>query len=144
MFKEDSATSLHSSQEASFLWPVVSDEKDLRWQRAAEEGKLSIDVVQTPQEVIVLATMAGTRPENISLHLQDDLLTIRGERTFPLSGEVEFSCQECYWGKFSRSVILPVDVQEESVEAEYKSGVLVIRFRKAHSPSTIPIVIVEE
>jgi HSP20 family protein len=122
-----------------------SREEDISWQETREEGKLSIDVLQTLDEVIVLATMAGTRPEDVSLHLQDDLLTIRGERNFPVEENVEFSCQECYWGKFSRSIVLPVDVKEETVRAEYRNGVLSIRFQKAQpKTNTIPIMVIEE
>lgn len=115
-----------------------------QWPDLAEEGQLAIDVLQTADSLIVVAAMAGTRPEQVSLHLQDDLLTIRGVRDFPLAERVEPFYQECYWGRFSRTIVLPVSVQAESAEAEFKNGVLTIRLKKATTDNTIPIMVIEE
>jgi HSP20 family protein len=130
----------------SSAWPLVSPVEPQSPIGESEEGKLSVDVFETKEEVVVIATMAGTKAEDLSLHLLGDLLTIRGERKFPIEDtEVnETHCQECYWGTFSRSIILPVEVRAESVQAEYRSGVLVIRFQKIKSDNAIPIVIIEE
>ena len=108
------------------------------------EGQLAVDVAQTPEELIVIAAMAGTAPENIELHLHNDLLTIRGERKSPIEATAEHFYQEGYWGKFSRSIVLPVDVKAEMVQAQYKNGVLIIRLPKANKNSDIPIMVIEE
>ncbi len=109
------------------------------------EGQLAVDIAQTDEELIVIAAMAGTPPECIELHLQNDLLTIRGERKSPIGETSEHFYQECYWGKFSRSIILPVDVKSEMVQAQYKNGVLIIRLPKAsHNNNDIPIMVIEE
>ncbi len=108
------------------------------------EGQLAVDVAQTPDELIVMAAMAGTLPESIELHLHNDLLTIRGERRSPIDPSAEHFYQECYWGKFSRSIVLPVDVKAEMVQAQYKNGVLIIRLPKANENSDIPIMVIEE
>ena len=108
------------------------------------EGQLAVDVAQTADELIVVAAMAGTRPENIELHLHNDLLTIRGERVSPVALSDEHFYHECYWGKFSRSIVLPVNVRVESVQAQYSHGVLVIRLPKANRGNDIPIMVVEE
>lgn len=108
------------------------------------EGQLAVDVAQTADELIVVAAMAGTRPEAIELHLHNDLLTIRGERVSPISLSDEHFYQECYWGKFSRSIILPVNVKAEAVQAQYSHGVLTIRLPKANLGNDIPIMVVEE
>lgn len=108
------------------------------------EGQLAVDVSQTDDELIVVAAMAGTPPENIELHLHNDLLTIRGERSSPVESTEHFY-QECYWGKFSRSIILPLDVKTEMVQAQYKNGILTIRLPKAKQNSNnIPIMVIEE
>ncbi|HSR89472.1 MAG TPA: Hsp20/alpha crystallin family protein [Candidatus Udaeobacter sp.] len=108
------------------------------------EGQLAVDVSQTEDELVVVAAMAGTPAEKIELHLHNDLLTIRGERTSPVEAAEHFY-QECYWGKFSRSIILPVDVKTEMVQAQYKNGVLIIRLPKAsQNNSNIPIMVIEE
>ncbi len=109
------------------------------------EGQLAVDVAQTEDELVVVAAMAGTPPECIELHLHNDLLTIRGERQSPIGEMSEHFYQECYWGKFSRSIILPVDVKAEMVQAQYKNGVLTVRLPKAsQNNSDIPIMVIEE
>ncbi len=108
------------------------------------EGQLAIDVVQTKDEVVVVAPMAGCRAENLELHLQNDVLTIRGERQSPLNNEADFFYRECYWGKFSRTIVLPVEVKVEMARAEFKNGVLTVALPKTKVDGNIPIVIVEE
>ncbi len=108
------------------------------------EGQLAVDVAQTADELIVVAAMAGTPAECIELHLHNDLLTIRGERKSPIGEMSEHFYQECYWGKFSRSIVLPVDVKSEMIQATYSNGVLIIRLPKANQNSDIPIMVIEE
>jgi HSP20 family protein len=108
------------------------------------EGQLSVDVAQTEEELIVVATLAGTLPEQISLHLQNDVLTIRGERRSSVPSGAEYFYEECYWGKFSRTIVLPVDVKAELARAEYRNGALIIHLSKAKPSNTIPIYVVEE
>lgn len=131
-----------SNDEAGFS--LFSSLKNQDGEHTAE-GQLAVDVAQTDDELIVIAAMAGTPPENIELHLHNDLLTIRGERKSPIGEVGEHFYQECYWGKFSRSIILPVDVKAEMVQAQYKNGVLTVRLPKANQNNNdIPIMIVEE
>jgi len=108
------------------------------------DGQLAIDVSQTPEEVIIVATMAGTEPGDISLHIHGDLLTIRGVRVSALPADAKYLYQECYWGKFSRTLVLPMEVQGEQARAEYKYGVLTIRAPKKRRDSEIPIEVVAE
>jgi len=110
----------------------------------ADEGQLLLDVVETDDELIITAAMAGTPRENIELHLHNDLLTIRGERLSPLSPTAACHHRECYWGKFSRSVVLPVEVMAEGAQAEYRNGLLIVRLPKARLDRSIPIALVEE
>ena len=132
---------LDSSNDADFS--LFSSLKSPDGEHAAE-GQLAVDVAQTPEELVVIAAMAGTPPESIELHLHNDLLTIRGERQSPMEAAAEHFYQECYWGKFSRSIVLPVDVKAEMVQAQYKNGVLIIRLPKANQNSDIPIMVIEE
>ncbi len=109
-----------------------------------EEGELLVDVAQTEKEVIIVATMAGTPPDKIELHLHNDLLTIRGERQSPVPKEADFFHKENFWGKFSRSIVLPVDVKHELSKADYKNGILIVHLLKEIANKSIPIVIIEE
>lgn len=108
------------------------------------EGQLSVDVVHTADELIVAATMAGTPPNKIQLHIHNDVLTIRGERPSPVPVGSEYFYEECYWGKFSRTIVLPVDVRPEMARAEYRYGVLTVRLPKVQLDNSIPIYVVEE
>lgn len=108
------------------------------------EGQLAVDVAETEKEIVVVALMAGCRPENLELHLHNDVLTIRGERHSPLGNGRELFYHECYWGKFSRTIVLPTEVKKEMVRAEFKSGVLTVALPKIKHDLTIPIVVVEE
>ena len=72
------------------------------------EGQLTIDVYQTPEEVVVESTIAGVKPEDLDIAITNEAVTIRGkrEKTETIKDE-DYFYQECYWGKFSRSIILP-------------------------------------
>lgn len=96
------------------------------------EGQLTIDMYQTKDNVIIKSTIAGVKPEDIDITIANDMVTVRGERKrdFEASSE-DYFYQECYWGSFSRSVVLPVDVDIENVEADLKDGILTIVLPKA-------------
>jgi len=134
-----------NNQEADKL-AVLSTTKNstVQWQDHEAEGQLTIDVGQTVDELIVVATMAGTPPDQIELHLHNDLLTIRGQRSSPLPENAEYFYEECYWGKFSRTIVLPCDVRYELTQAQYKYGVLTIRLPKKDADEEIKIMVVEE
>ncbi|GIW69130.1 Hsp20/alpha crystallin family protein [Candidatus Parcubacteria bacterium] len=96
-----------------------------------EEGELSVDLYETPDELIVKAIVAGVKPEDLDIAISRDLITIRGSR---LSGrEVENGqvlMQEVFWGAFARTLSLPSEVDIESAQATVKDGVLTIRLPK--------------
>ncbi len=96
------------------------------------EGQLTIDMYQTKDNVVIKSTIAGVKPEDIDVTIANDMVTIRGERTrdFDASSE-DYFYQECYWGSFSRSVVLPVDVDIENVSADLKDGILTVILPKA-------------
>jgi HSP20 family protein len=96
------------------------------------EGQLTIDMYQTKDNVIIKSTIAGVKSEDIDVTIANDMVTIRGERKrdFEASSE-DYFYQECYWGSFSRSVVLPVDVDIENVSADLKDGILTVVLPKA-------------
>lgn len=117
------------------------------WGRG-QEGRLAVDVYDTGEHLLILAPMAGADPAGVDVFLHDDMLSIRGSRK--RSQEAMHIAQsyheECYWGPFSRSIVLPADVVAGAAEAEFKHGLLTIRIPKAQASKarTIPIEIVEE
>lgn len=111
---------------------LLSDYTDSGW--TIPEGELAIDVYITDQQVVVRAPMAGVKAENISVSLHNDLLTIRGtreEKTTPR--HARFMVQECHWGAFSRSVVLPVEVEADKTDAVLEDGVLYVTLDRAQT-----------
>lgn len=98
------------------------------------EGQLTVDVYQTPDEIVVRSTIAGVTIDDLDISITDDTVTIRGERKSDEDVAAEdYFHQECYWGPFSRSIILPVDVDSEKAAAAFKKGILTIRLPKKTS-----------
>lgn len=126
-----------------FVSPTFSSD-EASWADEHSEGQLAVDVFETENDLVVVATMAGTRVEDIELHLQNDFLTIRGERHPPIAGSARVFYEECYWGRFSRTIVLPVDVASEMARSEYKNGVLIVTLPKVRPKQPIPILVVEE
>jgi HSP20 family protein len=95
------------------------------------EGQLTIDVYQTPGEIIVESAVAGVEPDNIDIHVTADSVTIRGSRKKEKQvREEDYLYQECYWGRFSRSIILPQEVDADRAVASFKNGILTVRLPK--------------
>ncbi len=105
----------------------------------SDEGQLSVDVCQTDKKIIIQSTIAGVKPENLNISLNHDLLTIKGKRE---AGDkiknTQYLYQECYWGPFSRSIILPSEVDNKKIDAELENGVLTVTLQKA-KPSKVSI-----
>lgn len=105
------------------------------------EGQLSVDVIETPREIIVRSAIAGVRAEDLDITLHDDTLTIRGTRSSELTETRHgtWHVQECHWGAFSRSIILPSSVDQNQVDALLKKGVLTIKLKKKETGKPISI-----
>lgn len=107
---------------------------------SGHEGQLSLDIYQTNKDLIIKSTIAGAQPDEIQISLKNDLLTIRGKRDLPQDiAEADFLFRECYWGPFSRSIILPIDVQPDKIKASMDNGVLTIILPKAPQAKQIVI-----
>lgn len=120
--------------------PVKVEEKSpQKSEEEAEgfEGQLAVDVYQTEDEIIVKTPIAGVRPEDLDISVTDDVLTIKGERKRNEKiEEADYLVQECYWGSFSRSYILPVAVDAENASASIKDGVLTVAVPKEAKSKT--------
>ncbi|MBI1975200.1 MAG: Hsp20/alpha crystallin family protein [Parcubacteria group bacterium] len=93
-----------------------------------EPGQLTVDVHQKPEEFVIQSTVAGVTPEDLDINVTEDMVTIRGKRhrdeEFNQAGALY---QECFWGSFSRTVILPGHVDPSRAAATLKNGVLTLR-----------------
>jgi len=107
---------------------------------AEDDGQLAIDVYQTDDAIVVKSIIGGIRPEDLDLTVTNDMVTIKGVRQN--SEEIvddNYYYQECFWGSFSRSVILPCDIRTDGVEASMKNGILTIRMPKIEKGSSTKI-----
>lgn len=95
------------------------------------EGQLTVDVYQTPSDIVVESAIAGVKPEDIDVNVTNDSITIKGERRREKSvKDDDYFYQECYWGRFSRSIILPQEVDPEAADVTFKNGILTARLPK--------------
>ncbi len=94
-------------------------------------GQLAVDVYETREKLVVKARTAGVNKSELDVSISDNTLSIRGTLSAGTEDGVEnYFVQECYWGEFSRSIVLPVPVKEDEIEAMLKDGVLTISFTK--------------
>jgi len=112
-------------------------EKETKDWLSESEGQLTIDVYQTPSEVVIKSTIAGVNPGDIDITMSNDMITIKGNRQKDEEvKEEDYYYQECYWGPFSRSIILPVDVEVNQADATMENGILTIRLPKIEKVKT--------
>ena len=91
------------------------------------EGQLTVDVYQTSNEIVIESTIAGVNPDDLDISITSESVTIKGERRkMEEVTEGDYFYQECYWGKFSRSIIMPQEIDAEKADASLKNGVLKI------------------
>ena len=142
-FLDDSAASAATEENADMEETAPAD--DDGWDNTDEfPGQLAVDVYETADQLVVKARTAGISKSDLDVSISDNILTISGILS---GGEDEHTTrwhiQECYWGEFSRTIALPVQVREDenSVKAELKDGVLTITFEKekVEAPKKIQI-----
>jgi HSP20 family protein len=91
----------------------------------------SVDIYETPNELVVKADLPDVNEKDIDVRVENNLLTIRGERKFEKSvSEENYLRVERTYGAFSRSFSLPNTVNPEAIGAEYKNGVLTVTLPK--------------
>ncbi len=96
-----------------------------------EEAELAVDVYQTPSDIFVQTFVAGVKPDDLELSITRDMITIKGHREESRTvDENNYFAKELYWGKFSRTISLPAEVEPEEVEATEKHGLLTVKIKK--------------
>ena len=95
------------------------------------EGQLTVDVYQNKDDIIVQSTVAGVNPEDLEVNITNEAVTIRGKRErMEKIEDKDYFYQECFWGRFSRSIILPQEVDPEKSTAVLKNGILIVQMPK--------------
>lgn len=110
------------------------EEKNSNWmQEEANEGELTVDVYQTSTEIVIKTMVAGVRPEDLDINITRDMVTIKGKREGDRGiTEENYFFQELYWGSFSRTILLPQEVEPEDADAIEKHGLLIIKLPKVN------------
>ena len=145
-FLDDSSTAPAAAVEEVAATEEPLPAEDDGWADNTDDfpGQLAVDVYETAEQLVVKARTAGISKSDLDVSISDNILTISGVLS---GGEDEHTTrwhiQECYWGEFSRTIALPVQVREDenSVKAELKDGVLTITFEKekVEAPKKIQI-----
>lgn len=95
------------------------------------DGQLVVDVYETDNELVIQSAIAGIKNNKIDIGLENDVLIIKGERENPIKDiSKNYFTQECYFGPFSREIILPREVDTSRIEAKIKDGILTVKMPK--------------
>jgi len=129
-FKEDAPIEKEERQIAIEDYTGVTEKKQ-DWLEDEEEGQLTVDMFQTAQEIIIQAMVAGTEPDELDISIARDMITIKGKRQKAREiTKEDYYYKELYWGSFSRSILLPAEIDTEGADASTKNGLLTIRLPK--------------
>lgn len=122
--------------------PAADSSSQEEWLTDDYEGQLAIDVYETPNNMVIKSAIAGVKPEDINISITNDMLTIRGKReqTEEVKDD-DYFYRECFWGGFSRSIILPTEVNTDAIDANFKNGVLTITLPKIKKGKSINITV---
>ena len=94
-------------------------------------GELKVDVLNTPDEIIIKAMVAGVKPQDLDVQISRDVVTIEGTREEEREiTDQDYYHRELYWGSFSRSILLPEEIDVELADARERHGMLEIRLPK--------------
>lgn len=102
--------------------------KETREKWFESEGKLAIDLYKAGEDLVIQSTIAGVKPEDLEITIQGDIISIKGVRQKPdAEPDKSYFYQECYWGPFSRQIVLPEEVDPSRAEASLEQGIVTIR-----------------
>lgn len=110
----------------------LSNEKEENWiNNTPEEGELNVDVYQNQNEIVIKTMVAGVKPEDLDVSISRDMVTIKGKRENERTiADDDYFHKELYWGSFSRTVVLPQEIDVDASEAIEKHGLLILRLPK--------------
>jgi len=106
------------------------------------EGQLSVDVLEDEQNIYIRSAVAGIRAEDLDITVTHDTVTVRGQRQHGCDHWIDTTThlEECFWGTFSRSIVLPSHVRPETADAVMKNGILTITITKTEASSDVDVI----
>lgn len=116
---------------------LVAAKNSSKSKQEDEEGQLTVDVYQTDDEIIIKSTIAGVTADDIDVSITNEMVTIKGNRKHDEKiKSSDYYYQELYWGSFSRSIILPEEIDADNAKASMKNGILTLRLPKLSKNKT--------
>lgn len=101
------------------------------------EGQLALDIYQTDDEIVILSAIAAVDEDDLNISVTHEVLTIKGKRHLDIHiPEEDYLTKECFWGDFSRSIVLPESADSGRINASFKNGILQITIPKVEKPQT--------
>lgn len=130
--------SKQSSAKKVFAKAIPSLKKVPTEQNDEEVAQLAVDVYETGEKLFIVAPLAGVNSDDVSIEITEDVVVIEGEREHPLPevGQDDLLVQECYFGPFSRSIVLPEAVDSKRAVAEFKKNILILSIPKLDNVRT--------
>jgi len=105
-----------------------------------QDGELVVDVFETNSDFVVLAAIAGVQIKDLDISLEKDMMVIKGNRCDPHEHpDKKYFYQECYWGPFSRKIVLPENIDIDKADAQMDKGVLTIKIPKNETPTNTKV-----
>ena len=102
----------------------------------AQAGELVVDVFETGAEFVVLAAIAGVQIKDLDISLEKEMMVIKGNRCDPHNHpDKKYFYQECYWGPFSRKIVLPENIDIDNADAQIDKGILTVKIPKSDGPN---------
>ncbi len=129
-------TQFHPFRGVSTLQDQINRLFSETFDRSSEEANLTpwapaVDIFETEHELVVKADLPDIKPEELDIRVENNVLTIRGERKFEKQvKENNYLRVERSYGAFSRSFSLANTVNAEAIQADYKNGVLTLSIPK--------------
>jgi HSP20 family molecular chaperone IbpA len=128
-FFERLTGSVPLQQEEENDLPVTREENWIN--NSPEEGELNVDVFQTQNEIVIKTMVAGVKPEDLDVAISRDMVTVKGKRENERTvADDDYFHRELYWGSFSRTIVLPQEIDVDAAEAIEKHGLLIIKLPK--------------
>lgn len=128
-FDDESRPAVFEGEGAERRARISTEGED--WGGQEPHGELAVDIYQTADAIVIKALVAGVQPQSIDISLTREMVTISGQRQDEREvADDDYFQRELYWGSFSRTILLPEEVDVDLAEASEKHGILMIRLPK--------------
>lgn len=126
-FDDDYQAPVQRRQPVQAAMPARPSLQEHLEEEPVESGQLPVDMYQTPNEIVIRTFIAGVRPDEINVSISRDMVVLEGSRTTSESiADSDYVHQELFWGAFSRTIMLPQEVDVDAATAGAKDGLLTL------------------